>query len=118
MHLSNLSSNNSFRLIFIRFPDYEGKGNAPCPAGLIPYVFINGDIAICPYMVFAAENLDNNYSRSDFIVGNIFEEGSIAEKIQSYQSSHCFCHRGKKENLGCAAIKIAKNLSLDSEDVL
>lgn len=117
-HLSNLPNNNSFRLVFIRFPDCERKGNAPCSAGLIPYVFINGDIAICPYMVFAAENPCNNYLRSDFIVGNIFEEGSITEKIQAYQSSHYFCQRGKKENLGCAAIKIAKNLSLDSEDVL
>lgn len=117
-YLSNLSNVDSFRLVFIRFPDNEGKENASCPAGLIPYIFTNGDIAICPYMVFAAENPDNDYSRSDFIVGNIFDEGSIAEKVQSYQSSHCFCHQGKKENLGCAAIKITNNLSLDSTDIL
>lgn len=117
-YLASLPNTNSFNLIYIRFPDGEGKGNAHCPAGLIPYVFTNGDIAICPYIVFAAENTDNNYSRSDFIVGNIFDKGSIAEKIKIYQTSHCFCHRGAKENLGCAAIKIAKNLSLDSEDIL
>lgn len=117
-HLSKSSGNNLFRPIYIRFPNYDRRTSAPCTAGLIPYIFTNGDIAICPYMAFAAENTDNNYSRSDFIVGNIFDDGSIAEKIQFYQSSHVFCHPGKKENLGCAAIKIAENLPLGSEDVL
>lgn len=117
-HLSSVITNKYFRLIYIRFPDCEGKGNASCPAGLIPYVFTNGDIAICPYIVFAAENPDNDYQRSDFIVGNIFDKGNIAEKIHSYQHSHGFCHLGEKENLGCAAVKIAKNMPLDSEDVL
>ena len=117
-HLSTLPNNASFRIVYIRFPNYEGKVSASCAAGLIPYVFTNGDIAICPYMVFAADNPDNSYSSSEFIVGNILEDGSIAEKIRSYQSAHCFCHRGKKDNQGCAAMKISKNLPLDSEDLL
>lgn len=117
-HLSKLKGSDSFRLVYIRFPNCDGRVSAPCTAGSIPYIFTNGDIAICPYMVFAAEGSDNSYSGSDFIVGNIFEDGNIAEKIQAYQSAHCFCHHGKKENLGCAAIKIAKDLPLDSEDVL
>lgn len=117
-HISSLPHNDSFPIVYIRFPNCDGKASAPCTAGLIPYIFTNGDIAICPYMVFAADNPENNYSSSDFIVGNVFEDGSIAEKIRSYQSTHYFCHQGKKENLGCAAMKIAKNLPLDSEDVL
>lgn len=118
-YVSKLPGNDSFRLVYIRFPNCnDEKVSASCTAGLIPYIFTNGNIAICPYMVFAAENPDNDYSSSDFIVGNIFDGGSISEKIQSYQSKHCFCHQGKKENLGCAAIKIAQNLPLDSEDIL
>ncbi len=117
-HLSTLPRDDSFRIVYIRFPNCNGKVSASCAAGLIPYIFTNGDIAICPYMVFAADNPDNNYSSSEFIVGNIFEDSSIAEKIQSYQTTHCFCHRGKKENIGCAAMKIAKNLPLDYEDLL
>lgn len=117
-HLSTLPCNDQFRIVYIRFPNSDGKEPAPCAAGSIPYIFTNGDIAICPYMVFAADNPDNSYSSSDFIVGNIFEDGSIAEKIQLYQIAHCFCHRGKKENQGCTAMKIAKNLPLDSEDEL
>lgn len=117
-HIASLPCNDSFRIVYIRFPNCDGKVSAPCAAGLIPYIFTNGDIAICPYMVFAADNPDNDYSSSDFIVGNVFEDGSIAEKIRSYQSTHCFCHRGKIENLGCAAMKIAKNIPLTDEDVL
>lgn len=117
-HFYSLPPNESFRIVYIRFPNCDGKVNAPCAAGLIPYIFSNGDIAICPYMVFAADNPDNNYSSSDFIVGNVFEDGSIAEKIRAYQGTHCFCHHGKIANLGCAAMKIAKNISLDNEDVL
>lgn len=117
-HLCTLPRNDSFRIIYIRFPNCDRKASTHCSAGLIPYIFTNGDIAICPYMVFAADNPDNSYSSSEFIVGNIFEDGSVAEKIQSYQSTHCFCHHGKKENQGCAAMKIAKNLPLDNDDVL
>ena len=117
-YFSKLSVSNSFHLVFIRFPNCDGRASAPCTAGLIPYIFTNGDIAICPYMVFAAENPDNDYSSSDFIVGNVFDDGSIIDKIQSYRSKHCFCQQGKRENIGCAAMKIARNLSLDSEDVL
>lgn len=117
-HLSKFSDNNSFHLVYIRFPNSTKKEPAPCAAGLIPYIFTNGDIAICPYMVFAAENTDNDYSCSDFILGNIYDEGSIASKIRSYQRTHSFCHHGEKENIGCPAIKIAKNLPLDCEDVL
>lgn len=118
MHLSSLPHNDSFRIVFIRFPNTSQKPSSSCMAGFIPYIFTNGDIAICPYMVFAADNPDNCYSSTEFIVGNIFDEGSIAEIIQDYQKKHFFCHRGKKENLGCAAMKIAKNLPLDCEDVL
>lgn len=117
-YLSKLPVSSSFRLVFIRFPNCNGRVSAPCTAGLIPYIFTNGDIAICPYIVFAAENPDNDYSSSDFIVGNVFDDGSITDKIQCYQSKHRFCHQEKKENLGCTAMKIAKNLPLDSEDVL
>lgn len=117
-HLSKTLSNDSFHIVYIRFPNYECGASAPCTAGLIPYIFTNGDIAICPYMVFAAESPDNSYSVSDYIVGNLFDDGNIIDKIHTYQNAHSFCQYGKKENLGCAAIKIAKNLPLESEDVL
>lgn len=117
-HLSELSINDQFQIVYIRFPNCDGKLTAPCTAGLVPYIFANGDIAVCPYMVFAAESESNKYVPSDFIVGNVFEDGSISEKLQVYKSTHCFCSYGQRENLGCAAMKIARNLPLDSDDKL
>ena len=117
-HISALPRTDPFKIVYIRFPNCNKKAIASCTAGLIPYIFTNGDIAICPYMVFAADNPDNGYSRTDFIIGNIFETGSITEKIELYRNSHSFCQYGSKENLGCPAMKIAKNLPLGSEDIL
>lgn len=106
------------KIVYIRFPNTENKPMATCSAGLIPYIFTTGDIAICPYMVFAAESPDNDYSPSDFIIGSVYDKESIAQKIQDYRALHPFCQPTKKECLGCAAMKIAQNLSLDSSDPL
>ena len=118
-HMKNTHNNKSFELVYIRFPGRHHKKTASCPAGLIPYIFINGDVAICPYLVFAAENNDNQYSKSDFIIGNILSNNfNLINKINEYKELHSFCHYGSKENLGCAAMKISRNMSFDSFDML
>lgn len=106
-------SANPFELVFIRFPSEEAIPSSPCAAGLIPYIFVNGDVAICPYIVFAAENSDNIYNRSDFIIGNMFHDSFIlSQELEDYMKNHLFCERGCQENMGCAAMKIAKNQQL------
>ncbi len=117
-HLQGKPEFSSLQTVFIRFPNKDNKPCSACHAGTIPYIFTNGDIAICPYAVFASENLDNDYLRSDFIVGNIFSSQSIDEQINQYKSSHRFCQQGTAENLGCAAIKVANNLPLSAQDIL
>ena len=104
--------------VFIRFPNQNSTIATNCCAGSIPYIFTNGDIAICPYTVFAASSEDNSYSRESFLVGNIFDEIDLQGAIKEYQASHDFCQCGSAENPGCAAIKISKGLPLSSTDIL
>lgn len=108
----------AFEVIFVRFPNVEGKKAATCSAGSIPYIFTNGDIAICPYTVFAANNMDNRYSKEEFIIGNVFHDLDIVKAIESYRRTHSFCECDRPENIGCAAIKIARDLPLDATDIL
>lgn len=117
-HISCNYNSTLFEVVYIRFPNIDSKMNSTCSAGMIPYIFVNGDIAICPYVVFAAENIDNDYIKSDFIIENIFNEIDIVTEIQRYKKEHEFCQYSRKENLGCTAMKIANNLPLECEDIL
>lgn len=107
-----------FEIVYIRFPNTEGKELSRCCAGAIPYVFTNGDIAVCPYLVFASENSDNSYARKEFIIGNIFDDINLAKVLEQYKSIHKFCQFGEDENLGCAAMKISRGVKLSCEDIL
>ncbi len=68
-------NDSELEIVYIRFPNMEQKPLGGCAAGKIMYIFTNGDIAYCPYMVFAAQNAVSKYSSEQFVIGNIFEEG-------------------------------------------
>ena len=111
----------SFEMVYIRFPNSEHKPIGKCPLGSIPYIFCNGDIAICPYMVFAS-NGNNNYRANDFIVGNIFGGADIANSINEYILGKTFNFTQKDKaciacSRGCYAIKISNNQSLSDCDL-
>jgi len=110
----------SFDVVYIRFPNDQKLHLGNCLLGSIPYVFTNGDIAICPYMVFASNNEDNLYNPQQFMIGNIFEDINIKSAVANYRlptvecatikdlsNSTClFCSRG------CYASKISNNQAL------
>ena len=108
----------NFEIVYIRFPNVDGLSISKCAMGLIPYVFCNGDIAICPYMVFASESNTNGYNSKDFILGNIFDKIDIKELIQQYRLPHQLQPNNQCEtdNCGCYAIKISKNQCLTDFD--
>jgi MoaA/NifB/PqqE/SkfB family radical SAM enzyme len=117
-HIDARDKPEYFNIVYIRFPDDTKHEPSSCPAGSIPYMFTNGDIAICPYMAFAAQNDDNEYNYKDFIIGNMFDEIDIQEKIITYKQKHKFCQCGLKENAGCPAMKISKGLKFTEDDIL
>ncbi len=76
----------STKMVFIRFPNK----NLPllgCEAGRIFYIFTNGDVAICPYLVFAAKNPRSKYDPIHFIAGNIFDS-NIDTRINNLVSNY------------------------------
>lgn len=70
-------------LVNIRFPN-DGKPLAPCEAGNIIYVFTSGDVAICPYLVFAARTRASQHPDTDFLVGNVWQHDDIAARLDAY----------------------------------
>lgn len=117
---SPLISKN-FEIVYIRFPNSEQKPIGKCPLGAIPYIFCNGDITACPYMVFAADGSEM-YQVSDFIIGNVFEGADIAKEVNRYVIER-IANLGKKGDAcrecsrGCYAIKISNSQSLSDCDL-
>ncbi len=68
----------------IRFPNTT-KPLAPCEAGTIVYVFTAGELTICPYLVFAAKTPQSCHDPAEFIVGNVFTDPDIAERLDAYR---------------------------------
>lgn len=85
------------------------------------YVFTNGDVAICPYMVFAA-NGENRYNAKDFILGNIFgnEELDLSTEIKKFIKHYLMQNTAYKNcgacSKGCYAIKISNDQDLSDCD--
>jgi radical SAM protein with 4Fe4S-binding SPASM domain len=69
----------------IRFPNTEGKPLAGCEAGTIIYVFTPGEVTVCPYLVFAARTPQSRHADTEFIVGNIFTDPDIAQRLDDYR---------------------------------
>lgn len=102
-------------LAFIRFPNQDMPLGG-CDAGRIIYVFANGDVAVCPYLVFAARNAESRYDPADFLVGNIVTT-DIAESLGDYdfhqrfqvgQNATCStCAVGTRCGKGCPAAVVA-----------
>ena len=69
--------------VFIRFPN-ESHPLSGCIAGEIVYVFVNGDTAVCPYLVFAAKNAVSQHTPDEFIAGNLFRDEDFAARLDAY----------------------------------
>ena len=87
----------------IRFPNAEGKPLAGCEAGTIIYVFTPGEVTVCPYLVFAARTPQSQHEPAEFVVGNVFTDPDIAERLDGYDSTRL--HMGA--NTTCRSCGIA-----------
>ncbi|MEU9337943.1 radical SAM protein [Streptomyces sp. NPDC048290] len=74
---------DGLEMVNIRFPN-DGKPLGGCEAGNIIYVFTDGGVAICPYLVFAARTSASRHPDSDFLVGNVWEHDDIAARLDAY----------------------------------
>jgi radical SAM protein with 4Fe4S-binding SPASM domain len=70
--------------VYIRFPNDDRLPLAGCEAGRIIYIFTPGDVTVCPYLVFAARTTASRHDPREFIVGNVFRDSDIAERLNSY----------------------------------
>jgi len=71
-------------VVRIRFPNTAGQPLAGCEAGRIIYVFTPGEVTVCPYLVFAAKTPSSRHNPAEFIVGNIFTDADIADRLDAY----------------------------------
>lgn len=93
------------------------------------YIFSNGDITVCPYLVFAAKNNISQYSPSDFIVGNLKKdtidkcirnlEKYDFSKLKERENEKCNqCCNASRCRQGCPADVIARGRKLSDLDAL
>lgn len=60
-------------LTHIWFPN-DDKPLGGCDIGKLIYVFADGQLAVCPYIVFAARTPQSKYPDTEFPVANIFRD--------------------------------------------
>ena len=75
---------DELEIVRIRFPNDE-RPLSGCEAGTIVYVFANGEVTVCPYLVFAARTPQSRHDPAEFIVGNAFEHDDIAARLDRYR---------------------------------
>ena len=110
------SGQSSPERVFIRFPN-TSKPLTGCIAGDLLYVFVNGDVTVCPYLVFATENPGAKHLPDEFIVGNLFNDADIVDRIEDYDfhsryrvgnnNTCASCSQEARCGKGCPAAVIA-----------
>ncbi|MFF5668765.1 radical SAM protein [Streptomyces hygroscopicus] len=86
-HIRNLTmpfADDSLDLVHIRFPN-DSKPLAGCEANTIIYVFTRGEVAVCPYLVFAARTKVSQHPDTDFIVANVWTDDDVAARLDAYK---------------------------------
>jgi len=115
-------NDNDMEMVYIRFPNSEKKPLSECVAGKVMYIFTNGDIAFCPYIVFATKDFGSLYDSKDFILGNIFAKDFDWEKsLNDYKfpvsyNEVCLKCDNQKCKKGCYAVKISHGSDLTKRD--
>ncbi|MFJ6659653.1 radical SAM protein [Streptomyces sp. NPDC091377] len=85
-HIRDLAipfADDDLDVTLIRFPN-EDKPLAGCEAGVIFYVFTDGGVAVCPYLVFAARTRVSQHPDTDFLVGNVWLHDDLADRLDAY----------------------------------
>jgi radical SAM protein with 4Fe4S-binding SPASM domain len=120
-----LHESGAVEVYAVRFPN-EDKPLAGCEAGTIIYVFTAGEVAVCPYLVFAARTAASQHPDTDFIVGNVWEHDDIAARLDAYRfherfrvgnnSSCASCALESKCGKGCPAAVVASGRRIGQVD--
>ena len=112
----------NFEVVYIRFPD-SSKPIGPCPLGKVLYIFIDGSIAICPYLVFAARDRVSRYNPKEFYISNVFDENCNIEydlanyKLPENDEIGIQCSQSQICSKGCLAAKVSNGLSIYNCDL-
>lgn len=114
-------------LVNLRFPNTQKLPLSSCEAGNIIYVFVNGDITVCPYLVFATENADSQHKREEFVLGNLLTDNNLYKKLEEYNiyekyeiggNDTCYsCNMGNVCKKGCPAAVIASGQKIEGVDL-
>lgn len=125
MRIERAAADGPPEAVFIRFPN-ESRPLSGCIAGDIIYVFVNGDVTVCPYLVFATENPGAKHSRDEFIIGNVFDDVDIAAKLDAYNFHERYkvgvnptcagCSASASCGKGCPAAVIARGGTIGDVD--
>lgn len=109
----NIESND-FKIVFIRIPKCKIDKSYISECNFeIPYIFLNGDVAVCPYMIFATSSEISKYKSEKFLYGNIYNDDfKLALEISNYKKLNTTQCRKR----GCIASKITNGLSIDDYD--
>jgi radical SAM protein with 4Fe4S-binding SPASM domain len=120
------AAGSELEVVPIRFPNSSGSPLAPCIAGDIIYVFTDGSVAACPYLVFAARTPQSRHDDSEFIVGDIFDD-DIAGPLDGFsmegrhrvsEDPTCTtCTLASNCGRGCPAAVVADGGLLGERDV-
>lgn len=115
-------NSNGLEMVYVRFPNFEKKPLSKCVAGQIMYIFTDGKITYCPYMVFAARDSSSLYDENEFIVGNVFDD-DCKMQLSNYEfpvkyTAVCKQCNNKSCQKGCYASKIAQGKRLTEEEEL
>jgi radical SAM protein with 4Fe4S-binding SPASM domain len=99
------AAGSELEVVPIRFPNTSGSPLAPCIAGDIIYIFTDGSVAACPYLVFAARTPQSRHDDSEFIVGDIFND-DIADPLERFSMEG---RRRVPEDPTCTACALASD---------
>ena len=110
-------------MYLLRIPKENSEDNLSDCNCEITYIFTNGDVAVCPYMVFACENEEAKYKREDFLYGNILNKDfDLLKEMNEYKLPDYIQNVNNKKECqgcgkGCKAIKIAHGLLINDCDI-
>lgn len=117
---------DSMEVIKIRFPNNK-KPLLKCEASNIIYIFCNGDVTVCPYLMFAAKSQVSKHKPEDFIIGNVYSSNNLKMKLDKYNvyekydmSNNNKCHLCQYKNIcgrGCPAAIVASGNMIGDIDI-
>lgn len=87
-------------LAYIRFPN-DDKPLGGCDIGKLIYVFADGQLAVCPYIVFAARTPQSKYRDTEFLAGNILHD-EVGPALDFYDFHSRYRMGANAKCQGCA----------------